>query len=91
MQLQLCSHHVLQRYDEAAVSAFADRTGDNSRPHVMLTKDADIKFVTETMAGLREWDAAGVGGEYVLAGCNSFLRRALYEKIQVVGCCGGRD
>ncbi|KAL7531213.1 hypothetical protein ACHAWF_003675 [Thalassiosira exigua] len=67
--------------------------GSRKRARVKLTRAEDIAFVARTMATLREWidaDGGGGGGEFggegsslVLPPCNAFLRRALYETVEV--------
>jgi len=58
---------------------------DPTRRRVILTKENDVAFHARTMATLREWIDGSIAGSpsLLLPACNRFLRRALYESIEL--------
>lgn len=74
-----------KRYGLAPQSrAIADNqlTPPAKRNRITLSKDADIAFVDDAISGVQTWvDNGCEGREYGLPTCNSFLRRALHERL----------
>jgi poly(A)-specific ribonuclease len=56
---------------------------DPTKRRVELSKTEDVNFHARAMASLREWiDSVGTT-TFLLPACNGFLRRALYESIEL--------
>jgi poly(A)-specific ribonuclease len=58
---------------------------DPTRRRITLTKESDVQFHARAMASLREWIDRSIQGSpsMLLPACNRFLRRALYETIEL--------
>lgn len=58
---------------------------DPTRRRIVLTKQEDINFHARAMASLREWIDGSIRGQpsLLLPACNRFLRRALYESLEL--------
>lgn len=54
----------------------------DGRKKVEVTRPEDVSFLARVMAGLREWLDSPGSNSYSLPPCNSFRRRALYERIE---------
>jgi poly(A)-specific ribonuclease len=71
-------HHLKDESKEKTVQ-------DPTKQKVELTKTEDINFHARAMASLREWIDNVTSGttSFLLPACNGFLRRALYESIEL--------
>lgn len=78
---------IIQKYKEHRLKDESKEktVRDPTKRKVELTKTEDINFHARAMASLREWIDNVTSGttSFLLPACNGFLRRALYESIEL--------
>jgi poly(A)-specific ribonuclease len=77
---------IIQRYKDHRLkheSKESTTVRDPTKRRIELSKTEDVNFHARAMASLREWiDSVGTTS-FLLPACNGFLRRALYESIEL--------
>lgn len=81
----LVEKYKTDRLKSESSSNSSGRVRDPTRRRITLTKQEDVNFHARAMASLREWIDGSIRGQpsLLLPACNRFLRRALYESIEL--------
>ena len=76
---------IVKKYQNSRVQQETPAVKDPTRRRIELHKTEDINFHARALASLREWidSAVAPGTSFLLPPCNRFLRRALYESIEL--------